>query len=78
MDERVQLTGKARSLFTDRKPKNAIILAEGFGVRMVPINMTTPKGLLEVNGERLVDRLINKLHEVGVTDITVVVGFYER
>ena len=54
---------------------NAIILAAGFGMRMIPINMKTPKALLEVNGERLIERLISQLHEVGITDITVVVGF---
>lgn len=75
LDESVGLTEKARSLFKARKPRNAIILAAGFGMRMVPINMTTPKALLEVNGERLIDRLIRQLHEVGIQDITVVVGF---
>lgn len=75
LNESVGLTEKAISLFKTRKPRNAIILAAGFGMRMVPINMTTPKALLEVNGERLIDRLIRQLHEVGIQDITVVVGF---
>ena len=42
---------------------------------MVPINVLQPKGLLEVHGEPLIERLITQLHEVGITDITVVVGF---
>ena len=75
LNEHAQLTDRAFSLIKTRKPKNAIILAAGFGMRMVPINLTTPKALMEVNGERLIDRLINQLHEVGVNDITVVVGF---
>ena len=75
LDEHAQLTNKSRELFKTRKPDNAIILAAGFGMRMVPINLSTPKALMEVNGERLVDRLITQLHEVGVEDITVVVGF---
>lgn len=75
LDEHAQLTKRSREFFTTCAPKNAIILAAGFGMRMVPINMTTPKALLEVNGERLIDRLITQLHEVGVTDITVVAGF---
>ena len=75
LDEHTQLTERSHVLFISRMPRNAIILAAGFGMRMVPINMTTPKALLEVNGERLIDRLIIQLHEVGVTDITVVVGF---
>ena len=75
LDESVALTERSRMLFMSRAPQNAIILAAGFGMRMVPINMTSPKALLEVNGERLIDRLIVQLHEVGVTNITVVVGF---
>ena len=75
LDENVQLTSLARQTFSDRAPQNAIILAAGFGMRMVPINLTTPKALLEINGERLIDRLIRQLNAVGITDITVVVGF---
>lgn len=47
-------------------------------MRMVPINMETPKALLEINGETLIERMIDQLHEVGVTDITVVVGFLKE
>ncbi|MBR1781502.1 MAG: NTP transferase domain-containing protein [Oscillospiraceae bacterium] len=75
LDGEVHLTEQARALMDQRAPKNAVILAAGFGMRMVPINLSTPKALLEVNGERLIDRLIRQLHAVGVTDITVVVGF---
>lgn len=75
LDEHAHLTMKSLDLFQKMKPRNAIILAAGFGMRMVPINLSTPKALLEVNGERLIERLINQLHEAGVNDITVVVGF---
>jgi len=78
LDEHAQLTAKAREEFKAKKPKNAIILAAGFGMRMVPINMTTPKALLEVNGEPLIERTIKQLHEAGVKDITIVVGFMKE
>ena len=58
--------------------RNAIILAAGFGMRMVPINLSTPKGLLEVNGETLIERLIKQLNDVGVFEIFVVVGFMKE
>ena len=44
-------------------------------MRMVPINLSTPKALLEVNGERLIDRIVDQLKAAGINDITVVVGF---
>lgn len=75
LDEHIKLTRQSQALFDAGAPRNAVILAAGFGMRMVPINMTTPKAFLEVNGERLIDRLITQLHEVGIGDITVVVGF---
>lgn len=75
LSEDMHLTDRAKELFRKSKPQRAVILAAGFGMRMVPINTTVPKGLLEVDGERLIDRLIMQLHEVGVTDIIVVVGY---
>ena len=72
----LQPTDKARKMA--RKPKNAIILAAGFGMRMVPINTEIPKGLLEVHGEPLIERLIRQLQEAGVENICVVVGFMKE
>ena len=75
LNKNYQLSQKGREKIKDFAPKNAIILAAGFGLRMVPINLSTPKAFLEVDGERLIDRLILQLNEVGITEITVVVGF---
>ena len=78
LDNNMQLTDKARKEILAKAPRNAIILAAGFGMRMVPINTSTPKALLEVNGEILIERTIRQLHEVGITNITVVVGFMKE
>lgn len=78
VDEDFRITSKAKTLFKKNKPKNAVILAAGFGMRMVPINTETPKGLLEVKNEPLIERLIKQLQKVGVKDITVVVGFMKE
>ena len=78
LDNKVQLTNKAHAEIEEKSPKNAIILAAGFGMRMVPVNLTAPKALIEVNGEKLIERLISQLHSVGVDDITVVVGFMKE
>ncbi|WP_050572002.1 NTP transferase domain-containing protein [Streptococcus suis] len=56
-------------------PRSAIILAAGFGLRMIPINIDRPKALLSINGERVIERLIRQLREAGVESITVVVGY---
>ena len=78
LNEAAQITEKTRAEIKEKAPCNAIILAAGFGMRMVPINFSTPKALLEVNGEKLIDRLIRQIKESGVNDITVVVGFLKE
>lgn len=78
MDEEWNLTEKSTKLIDLYKPKKAIILAAGLGMRMVPINTEVPKALLTVKGETLIERLIHQLHEVNVYDITVVVGFMKE
>ena len=73
-----ELSKKAKTFIKENQPQSAIILAAGFGMRMVPINTEIPKGLMEVRGEVLIERMIRHLHEVGITDIQVVVGFMKE
>ena len=76
-DNRFVVTEATEALLSSYAPKQAIILAAGFGMRMVPINLETPKALLTVNGERLVERIINQLNNAGIkgSNIHIVVGF---
>lgn len=55
--------------------QSAVILAAGMGERIAPISFERPKGLLEVRGEVLIERLIRQLREAGVEDIAIVVGY---
>ena len=73
-----ELSKKAKTFIKENQPQRAIILAAGFGMRMVPINTEIPKGLMEVKEEVLIERMIRHLHEVGITDIQVVVGFMKE
>ena len=78
LDDQMRLTDKAHQEIESKKPRNAVILAAGFGMRMVPINTEVPKGLLEVDGETLIERLIKQLNEVGILEIDIVVGFMKE
>lgn len=60
------------------KVDGALIIAAGFGSRFVPLTFETPKGLLEVFGERMIERQIKQLHEVGIRNITIVVGYLKE
>ena len=55
--------------------KRAIIMAAGFGNRMKPVTLKTPKPLVVVNGKRMIDTVINGLHDNGIYEIYVVVGY---
>lgn len=72
------LTSKGEKYVNSHHPQQATILAAGYGLRMVPINTEEPKGLLEVHNEPLIERIIKQLHEVGITDIKIVVGFMKE
>lgn len=58
--------------------KRAIIMAAGTGSRMQPVTLTTPKPLVKVNGVRMIDTAIKALHENGIYEIYVVVGYLKE
>ncbi len=53
----------------------ALVLSAGFGSRFVPLTYETPKGLLEVFGEPMIERQLRQLQEAGIRDIAVMVGY---
>ncbi len=53
----------------------AIILAAGMGTRLRPLTLTTPKPLISVQKEPMIERQIKFLKEKGINDIVVVTGY---
>lgn len=78
IDDTYKPTHRALEYVQKNSPRNAIILAAGYGMRMVPINTEWPKAFIEVNGEPLIHRIINQLKEAGIDKIYVVVGFMKE
>lgn len=78
LTEKNKLTEKTNSMVNICKPKRAIILAAGICTRMVPINSSIPKALLRVNDEVIIEKQIKFLHDVGIKEIYIVVGYMKE
>ena len=57
------------------RAKKAIFIAAGFGTRLVPVTLNTPKPLVRVNGTRIIDTLIDACLEAGISEIYIVRGY---
>ncbi len=60
------------------KVERAIILAAGKGERMRPLTNTTAKPLLKVFGQPIIEHSIELLHDKGIKEIYVVVGYLSQ
>lgn len=58
--------------------KRAIFMAAGFGSRMVPITLNTPKPLVRVKGVRIIDTLLDAVLAAGITEIYVIRGYLKE
>ncbi len=55
--------------------KRAIFVAAGFGTRLVPVTLNTPKPLVRVNGKRIIDGLLDACLDIGIEEIYIVRGY---
>ena len=55
--------------------KHGMVLAAGIGKRMQPLTLKTPKPLLEINNNSLIERAINLLIDYGVQEISINVHY---
>ncbi len=55
--------------------KRAVFIAAGFGSRLVPITLNTPKPLVRVNGVRMIDTLLDAVAAAGIEEIYIVRGY---
>lgn len=55
--------------------KRAIFIAAGFGSRLAPITLNTPKPLIRVNGVRMIDTMLDAVVAAGIPEIVIVRGY---
>ncbi len=73
--ENGRISGKGLEALEPYRVKRAIFIAAGFGSRLVPITLNTPKPLVRVNGKRMIDTLLDAVTAVGIEEIYVVRGY---
>jgi len=57
------------------RAKRAIFIAAGFGTRLVPVTLNTPKPLVRVHGTRIIDTLIDACLKADINEIYIVRGY---
>ncbi len=57
------------------RAKRAVFVAAGFGTRLVPVTLNTPKPLVRIHGKRIIDGLIDAVLAAGIQEIYIVRGY---
>ena len=72
------ITSYGLELLEPYKVKRAIFIAAGFGSRLVPITLNTPKPLVRVKGKRIIETLLDAVVDVGIKEIYIVRGYLKN
>lgn len=70
-----ELTDEGLNALEPYRAKRAIFIAAGFGSRLVPITFNTPKPLVRVHGERIIDALLDACLAAEIEEIYIVRGY---
>ncbi len=70
-----KITSNGEKALEPYEVKRAIFIAAGFGSRLVPITLNTPKPLVRVNGQRIIDGLLDAVVKAGINEIYIVRGY---
>lgn len=79
IDEDNKITELGLEVLSPYRVKRAIFLAAGFGSRLVPITLNTPKPLVLVNGKKIIETLLDACVKAEIEEIIIVTGYlYEQ
>ena len=73
--EEGKLTAAGLAALEPYRVQRAVLIAAGFGSRMVPVTLNTPKPLVRVHGKRMIDTILDALVDAGINEIYVVRGY---
>lgn len=69
------ITDAGKEALEPYRVKRAVFMAAGFGSRLVPITLNTPKPLVRVKGKRIIDFLLDAVVAAGISEIYIVRGY---
>ena len=75
IDSDSKITENGLKALEPYKVKRAIFLAAGFGSRLVPITLNTPKPLVMVHGKRIIETLLDAVVKAEIPEIIIVRGY---
>ena len=74
-DGMISITEKGLALLEPYRVKRAIIIAAGFGSRLIPVTLETPKSLIPIFGKRVIDTLLDQLEAADIREVYIVRGY---
>ena len=75
IDKENTITKSGLEVLEPYRVKKAIFLAAGFGSRLVPITLNTPKPMVLVNGKRIIETLLDAVVKAEIEEIYIVTGY---
>ena len=73
-----RITDQGRTALEPYRVKRAVLIAAGFGERLMPITLNTPKPLVRVRGERIIDSLLDALGAAEIEEVYIVRGYLKE
>lgn len=73
--ENGRITARGLDALEPYRVKRAVFLAAGFGSRLLPVTLNTPKPLVRVKGKRIIDGLLDEVTDLGISEIYIVRGY---
>lgn len=70
-----KISEKGLQVLEQYRVKRAVFIAAGFGSRLVPITLNTPKPLVRVKGVRMIETLLDAVVAQGIEEIYIVRGY---
>lgn len=72
------ITKKGIKALEPYRVKRAIFMAAGFGSRLIPVTIKTPKPLVKVHDRRIIDTQIDACLAAGIKEIYIVRGYLKE